>query len=147
MLKTRLEREVFIALAYKVNNYVRLGAVAEQLGKHVRCMLKYSKKSKSLDNVQSTAALDLLPYSCILDHNAAIRGIPGSTRSSVAAVDQKSAAIGASLAADGAERVAVLHVVENDFLGELPGTPGTGAAVFATLCARVVAALEKEREE
>ena len=97
--------------------------------------------------MQSTAALDLLPHSCIFNHNAAIRGVASSARSAVAAVNQKPATIGTSLATDGGERVAVLHVVENDFLGELPGTPGTGAAVFATLCARVVAALEKEREE
>jgi hypothetical protein len=105
-------------------------------------VLKYSTKNKSLNNVQSAAALDLLPHSCILDHNATVRGISVSARSSVAAVDQEPAAIGARLAAHGTERVAVLHVVENNFLGELPCAAGAGAAVFAALRARVVAALE-----
>ena len=80
-------------------------------------------------------------HSCVLDHNAAVRGITGGARRSVAAVDQESAAIGARLAAHGAERVAVLHVVENNFLGELPCAAGAGAAVFAALRAWVVAAL------
>lgn len=100
----------------------------------------------SLNDVKSAAALDLLPHSSVLDDDAAVGGIARGARRSIAAVNEKPAAIGAGLAADGAEGVAVLHVVEHDFLGYLPRASRAWTAVLAALRAGVVAALAGVRQ-
>ena len=45
------------------------------------------------------------------------------------------------MAADRAEGVAVLHIVEHDLLRKLPSSPWARAAVFAALRVWIVAAL------
>ncbi len=100
----------------------------------------------SLDDVKSATALDLLPHSWVLDDDAAVGGIARRARRSIAAVNEEPAAVGAGLAADGAEGIAVLHVVEHDLLGYLPRAAWARAAVLATLRAGVVAALAGVRQ-
>ncbi len=91
--------------------------------------------------MQHAAALDFLSHCSVLDHDEAIGRVASGAARAVAAVNQKAAAVGAGLAADWAESIAVLHVVEHDLLRELPGSSGARAAVLAALRAGVIATL------
>jgi hypothetical protein len=91
--------------------------------------------------VQHATALDFLSHCSVFDNDAAIGRVSIGAARAVAAVNQKAAAVGASLAADWAESIAVLHVVEHDFLRKLPGSSGARAAVLAALRGGVIATL------